>query len=85
MLDLKMPLLQNNNRVLILCLYLVLEPGISTDECDTAWDQMVFSFELAGASLTLYSNERPLVSALIKSVGVRVRARAYTCVYVHID
>ena len=38
------------------------EPELPDQASDTVWDQMVFSFDLAGASLTLNSNERPLVS-----------------------
>ena len=38
------------------------EPELPDQASDTVWDQMVFSFDLAGASLTLYSDEKPLVS-----------------------
>ena len=40
----------------------VIEPAELEEASDSVWDQMVFSFDLAGASLTLYGNERPLVS-----------------------
>ncbi|KAL9969256.1 hypothetical protein ACROYT_G021452 [Oculina patagonica] len=36
------------------------EPGAPEEAAVTVWDQMVFSFDLVGASLTLYSNERTL-------------------------
>lgn len=45
---------------LIICLYI--EQGVPEQASDSVWDEMVFSFDLAGASLTLYSDERVLVS-----------------------
>ncbi|KAJ7363706.1 hypothetical protein OS493_009869 [Desmophyllum pertusum] len=36
------------------------EPGPPEEASDAVWDQMVFSFNLVGARLTLYSNESPL-------------------------
>ena len=38
------------------------EPGVPEETAKTVWDRMVFSFDLAGASLILYNNETPLVS-----------------------
>ena len=36
------------------------EPGVPEETAKTAWDRMVFSFDLAGASLILYNHETPL-------------------------
>lgn len=47
---------------LIICLYI--EQGVPEQASDSVWDEMVFSFDLAGASLTLYSDERVLVSLM---------------------
>ena len=38
------------------------EPDVPVENAETVWDRMVFSFDLVGASLTLYNNEKPLVS-----------------------
>lgn len=51
-----------NLREIVFDRLLQTEPELPDQASDTVWDQMVFSFDLAGASLTLYSNERPLVS-----------------------
>lgn len=47
---------------LIISLYI--EQGVPEQASDSVWDEMVFSFDLAGASLTLYSDERVLVSLM---------------------
>lgn len=48
--------------LLLLCGLPPSEPEQLEEAPDTVFDRMVFSFDLVGASLTLYSNERPLVS-----------------------
>lgn len=47
---------------LITCLYI--EQGVPEQASDSVWDELVFSFDLAGANLTLYSDERVLVSLM---------------------